>query len=127
MQLETVIYEKKDDIAMIRFNRPKVLNAINRQLTIDFLQALKEAQSDPEVKVVIVKGEGRAFSSGDDLSESKIVTPSWRKRLRVSYISRRISGARPRDGSSIMSSLGRDMRPLPRTSICRSPPLRSRD
>ena len=74
MQLETVIYEKKDNIAIIRFNRPNVLNAINRQLTSDFLKALKEAQSDPEIKAIIVKGEGRAFSSGDDLSESKITT-----------------------------------------------------
>jgi len=68
MQLETVIYEKKEDIAIIKFNRPRVLNAINRQLTADFLKALKEAQADPEVRVIIVKGEGRAFSSGDDLS-----------------------------------------------------------
>ncbi len=74
MRLETIIYEKKDDVAMIRFNRPQVLNAINKQLVSDFLQALKEAQSDSDVKVVIVKGEGRAFSSGDDLSESKIMS-----------------------------------------------------
>lgn len=71
MQLETVIYEKKEDIATIRFNRPKVLNAVNRQLTADFLVALKAAGADTEVKVVIIKGEGRAFCSGDDLSEDK--------------------------------------------------------
>ncbi|HIE17769.1 MAG TPA: enoyl-CoA hydratase/isomerase family protein [Dehalococcoidia bacterium] len=73
MQLQTVIYERKDEVAIIRFNRPKVLNAINRQLTADFLEALKVAQADSQVKVVIVKGEGRAFSSGEDLSESKIM------------------------------------------------------
>ena len=71
MQLETVIYEKKDNIAIIHLNRPKVLNAINTQLTSDFLGALKEAHADAEVKAVIVKGEGRAFSAGDDLSEDK--------------------------------------------------------
>jgi enoyl-CoA hydratase len=74
MKLETVIYEKKDEIAIIKFNRPRVLNAINKQLTSDFLKALKEAQADPEVKAVIVKGEGRAFSSGDDLSAHDITT-----------------------------------------------------
>lgn len=74
MKLETVIFEKKEDVAIIRFNRPKVLNAVNRQLTTDFLAALKAAEADPEVKVVIVKGEGRAFCSGDDLSEDKTAT-----------------------------------------------------
>lgn len=74
MQLETVIYERKDEIAIIRLNRPKVLNAQNRQIVGDFLAALKEAQADAEVKAVIVKGEGRAFSSGDDLSEDKFAT-----------------------------------------------------
>jgi len=69
MQLETVLYTKKDGTAIISFNRPKVLNAQNRQLVNDFLAALKEAEADPEIKVVIVKGEGRAFCSGDDLSE----------------------------------------------------------
>ena len=69
MQLETVLYSKKGSTAVISFNRPKVLNAQNRQLVDDFLAALKEAEADREIKVVIVKGEGRAFCSGDDLSE----------------------------------------------------------
>jgi len=69
VQLETVIYGKKDEIAIISLNRPKVLNAQNRQLISDFLEALKMAQADAEVKVVIIKGEGRAFSSGEDLSQ----------------------------------------------------------
>lgn len=71
MQLETVIYEKKEDIAIISLNRPKVLNAQNKQLTTDFLIALKEVEADRKVKAVILRGEGRAFCSGDDLSEDK--------------------------------------------------------
>ena len=67
MQFETVIYEKVDDIAIIRLNRPKVLNAINVQLTRDFHQALAEAALDSTVKGVIIKGEGRAFCAGVDL------------------------------------------------------------
>jgi len=70
MHMKTVVCEKKGIILMIRLNRPKVLNAINMQLIREFLEALKEAQEDPEVKVVIVIGEGRAFSSGYDLSEN---------------------------------------------------------
>ena len=72
MKLETVIYDKRDDIAIISFNRPKVLNAENRQLVRDFLQALKEAQADSDVKAVIVRGEGRAFCAGHDLTEESM-------------------------------------------------------
>jgi enoyl-CoA hydratase len=71
MELKTVIYDKKPNgILWIRFNRPQVLNALNKQLTEDFLTALKAAEADKEVKVVILKGEGRAFCSGADLGES---------------------------------------------------------
>jgi len=70
MALETVIYEKVEGIAVIKLNRPKVLNAINVQLTRDFHQALAEAALDAGVKGVIIKGEGRAFCAGDDLSEN---------------------------------------------------------
>ncbi len=48
MQLETVIYEKKEGIIIISLNRPKVLNAINGQLTNDFLTALRAAEADTE-------------------------------------------------------------------------------
>lgn len=72
MNLETVIYEKIDEIAVIKLNRPKVLNAINVQLTRDVHTALVEASLDTGVKGVVIKGEGRAFCAGDDLSESPI-------------------------------------------------------
>jgi len=71
MQLEAVIYDKQNDIGIISLNRPKVLNAVNRQLVSDFLQALKVVEADSEIKAVIVKGEGRAFCSGADLSENR--------------------------------------------------------
>jgi len=69
MQLETVKYEKKEGIIVISLNRPQVLNAVNRQLTADLLSAMRAAESDSEAKVVILRGEGRAFCSGADLSE----------------------------------------------------------
>jgi enoyl-CoA hydratase len=70
MTLETVLYEKIEDIAIIKLNRPKVLNAINVQLTRDLHQALTATAGDTTVKGLLLKGEGRAFCSGDDLSES---------------------------------------------------------
>lgn len=73
MKLKTVKYKKKENIVIISFNRPDKLNAQNRQLVSDFLSALKQAESDDEIKAVIVKGEGRAFCSGDDLSEDHAI------------------------------------------------------
>jgi enoyl-CoA hydratase len=71
MKFECIIYEKKDHQAWIKLNRPKVLNAMNRQLWLDFQSAMEDAHQDSEIKVLIVTGQGRAFSTGADLKESK--------------------------------------------------------
>ena len=71
MAFECIIFEKSEGIATIRLNRPKVLNAMNKQLWIEFQNALDDSKNDPKVKVVVVTGEGRAFSTGADLKESK--------------------------------------------------------
>ncbi|MCK5794683.1 MAG: enoyl-CoA hydratase/isomerase family protein, partial [Anaerolineales bacterium] len=71
MEFECIIYEKEDGIATIKLNRPQVLNAMNKQLWLDFQVALEDVKNDPEVKVLIITGEGRAFSTGADLKDSK--------------------------------------------------------
>jgi len=71
MDFECIIYEKGDGIAVIKLNRPKVLNAMNKQLWLDFQVALEDVKNDPEIKALIITGEGRAFSTGADLKESK--------------------------------------------------------
>ena len=75
MNLETIRYLKADGIATIMLNRPKVLNAMNKQLWLDLQTALGDARGDPEVKVVVITGQGRAFSTGADLKDSKGRTP----------------------------------------------------
>jgi enoyl-CoA hydratase len=74
MKLECIIYEKNRGIATIKLNRPKVLNAMNKQLWLDIQQALADAGQDSEIKVLVITGEGRAFSTGADLKESKTRT-----------------------------------------------------
>lgn len=74
MDFECIIYEKEADIATIRLNRPQVLNAMNKQLWLDFQEALEDARTDAGIKAVIITGEGRAFSTGADLKESKTRT-----------------------------------------------------
>jgi enoyl-CoA hydratase len=71
MDFDCIIYEKEEGIATIKLNRTKVLNAMNKQLWLDFQVALEDVKSDPEIKALIVTGEGRAFSTGADLKESK--------------------------------------------------------
>lgn len=71
MRFDTILYEKKDGIASIAMNRPNVLNAMNRQLWAELQEALDDARKDPAIKVVILTGKGRAFSTGADLKESR--------------------------------------------------------
>ncbi|MBW1713170.1 MAG: enoyl-CoA hydratase/isomerase family protein [Deltaproteobacteria bacterium] len=71
MKLETIIYEKKGQVAIITLNRPKVLNAMNKQLWLDLRESFAAAKEDKEIKVVILTGAGRAFSTGADLKDSK--------------------------------------------------------
>ncbi len=74
MNYECIIYEKASGVATIKLNRPKVLNAMNKQLWRDFQAALNDAGNDATIKVLVVTGEGRAFSTGADLKESKTRT-----------------------------------------------------
>ena len=71
MNFECILYEKDYGVATIKLNRPEVLNAMNKQLWLDLQAALEDARQDPEVKALIISGEGRAFSTGADLKESK--------------------------------------------------------
>ena len=70
MAYETIIYEKADRIARITLNRPEKLNALSVQLRSEIVDAVKDAERDEDVNVIIAKGAGRAFSSGYDISPS---------------------------------------------------------
>ena len=70
MTLDSVLYRTTAGIAHVRLNRPHRLNAMVPQLMRDLHAALQAAAADPEVRVVILSGEGRAFCAGDDLKEA---------------------------------------------------------
>src|SRR5262245_20588119 len=70
LTLENVLYEKKDAIAYVTLNRPKVLNALNHQTWADLRTAFEEARDDADVRGVILTGAGdKAFIAGADISE----------------------------------------------------------
>lgn len=65
----TVNYESKEAICTLTLNRPDVFNALNLQLVRDLISALKRADADPLVGVIILKGAGKAWCAGGDLDE----------------------------------------------------------
>src|SRR6266540_3488482 len=67
-EYETVIYQKKGQIAYITLNRPEKLNALSAQLSADLSDAWAEFDNDPDAYVAILSGNGRAFCSGNDLN-----------------------------------------------------------
>lgn len=69
MAYETLLLEQDQGILTITLNRPQVLNAINTQLRTELGQAIDAAATDDTVRVVVIRGAGRAFSAGDDLKE----------------------------------------------------------
>ena len=66
---QTIIYEKEGAIAHISLDRPAVLNAYNVQMRDDFSEALRAVADDPDVRALLITGEGRAFCAGADLTE----------------------------------------------------------
>ena len=98
MTYKYVIYEKEGEIARITLNKPDKLNVMDFPgdggIFDDFMAALDEAANDDELKAVIIKGAGRAFCAGHDLSRIYHVyeeqdkepgkrRPSQRARLRI--------------------------------------------
>jgi enoyl-CoA hydratase len=65
---KTILVEKKNHLGILSFNRPEKLNAINVQVKREISQALSELEADDDVRVVIMTGVGRAFSSGYDIA-----------------------------------------------------------
>jgi 2-(1,2-epoxy-1,2-dihydrophenyl)acetyl-CoA isomerase len=67
--LETVVYESANRVAIVRLNRPQVRNAFNAALRSDLRAAIERANSDPDVRAVVLTGAGQSFCAGADLTE----------------------------------------------------------
>lgn len=66
---EHLIYTAEDKLGTIRFNRPERMNAMSRAAKHDLKAALELAAGDTDVRVLALRGEGRAFCTGIDLKE----------------------------------------------------------
>lgn len=69
MEFGTIKYEAGGDIIRLTLNRPRVLNAVNYQGTVELLQAAQAIHDDPKARVALVRGNGKSFCTGIDLKE----------------------------------------------------------
>jgi len=87
MKYKNVLLEIKEKVATITLNRPEKLNAINDAMLREFEAALGEVRDDEDSWVVIIKGAGRSFSTGQDLSgvgTDRVMPPNPRRKAYVS-------------------------------------------
>lgn len=62
-------YDVANHICTITLNRPEVMNALNRQMYDELERAFRDAHRDPDVRCVVLTGNGRSFCSGDDVRQ----------------------------------------------------------
>lgn len=72
---ETIIVRKEKPIAWIVLNRPERLNAINPKMIEEIGRALDDLEEDPDVRVIVFKGNGRAFCAGADVTAFAGINP----------------------------------------------------
>ena len=89
MELETMLFEKQGRIGRLTLNRPKLLNAMDYQGSLDMNRAAETIRDDADVRIVLIRGAGRAFCTGIDLKQlSAGDTPhqyyeNWDRALRI--------------------------------------------
>ncbi len=89
MEFQHLLYERKGAVAYLTLNRPEKLNALNAAMLSGLRLALTAVEADPEIRVVILTGAGRAFSAGFDLHRGpgdpdphQMPPDAWRQHLK---------------------------------------------
>jgi len=82
----TILYAVEAGVLVITMNRPESYNAINEQMKRELNNAFREAEKDPAVRCIVLRGAGeKAFSSGQDLKEHTTVQRSLKESLETYY------------------------------------------
>lgn len=69
MDYKGLLYEKRGRIGIISFHRPEVLNSMNTETVVEMKKVFAHMNDDPDIRCVILTGEGRAFCAGGDINE----------------------------------------------------------
>ena len=89
MIFSSILYQVDSGVAQIILNKPDRLNALDKQTLIEINEAMNSAEANQEVRVVVISGNGRAFSSGFDLKAQMDAQPSgakiWREILDLDF------------------------------------------
>lgn len=81
-----VLYEVKDQIAYITLNRPEKLNAINTEMVTELIKTWDRFEEDPDSKVAILSGAGKAFCGGADVTPGALEPGTVRRAFPVNGI-----------------------------------------
>jgi len=94
MAYETITYETKGAVALIRFNRPQALNALNATVARELGKAFHAAEDDPAIGCIVLTGSDKAFAAGADIKEMRgktfqdvyledFITKEWEEVLKI--------------------------------------------
>ena len=72
-----VLRENNERVTIVSLNRPEKLNAVNKELRLAFVEAMRAADADPDTRVVLLRAEGRSFCVGYDIVGGNDIEP-WR-------------------------------------------------
>ena len=84
-EFQSVNYAVENRVATIALNRPETLNSFSQGLRRDLLATLTRAVGDDDVRIIVLTGEGRGFSSGADLTEDTSMYPSFVEQCEAEY------------------------------------------
>ena len=91
MNYEHILVDKEDGVGVVTLNRPEKLNAMNRQLSSELRDAVKELDGDDAIGCIVITGAGdRAFSAGGDIHEQR---EDDRRTFKTSLMHRRGRGS----------------------------------
>ncbi|TEU29530.1 2-(1,2-epoxy-1,2-dihydrophenyl)acetyl-CoA isomerase [Acinetobacter seifertii] len=75
MDYQNIIAEEKNGVGYLTFNRPKALNSFNVEMHREVAEVLNQWTKNPDVRCVVISGEGRGFCAGQDLGD-RVVDPN---------------------------------------------------
>ncbi|MDX1662696.1 MAG: enoyl-CoA hydratase-related protein [Candidatus Promineifilaceae bacterium] len=75
MTYEYILTRKQDGVGVVQFNRPQALNALNREMMSEVIDALEQYDVDPDVGCLLVAGNERAFAAGADIKQMVDASP----------------------------------------------------
>lgn len=83
----SILLKIENKIAFITLNRPEVFNSFNREMALSLQKNLDDCESNPEVRAIVLTGDGKAFCAGQDLKEvtSPELNPGFKKILEEHY------------------------------------------